>query len=171
MSEFERPSDASAQARPRADVDAGVGVEDLPRIDEHTITIRVDDPMLVWNTLGEVIGRLWRVPSLGTRLLQAEPAIRSGDPLLAGSTLPGFTVVRAEPGKELALGGHHRFSSYALIFRLVAGERHTTLSAETRATFPGAGGRVYRRLVIGTRGHILVVRALLRATRRRAQQR
>ena len=136
MSEFERPSDASAQARPRADVDAGVGVEDLPRIDEHTITIRVDDPMLVWNTLGEVIGRLWRVPSLGTRLLQAEPAIRSGDPLLAGSTLPGFTVVRAEPGKELALGGHHRFSSYALIFRLVAGERHTTLSAETRATFP-----------------------------------
>lgn len=146
-------------------------IEDLPRIDEHTTTIRVDDPERVWNALGEVIDRFWRVPRLGTRLLQAEPAMRSGDPLLAGSTLPGFMVIRAEPGKELALQGHHRFSSYALIFRLVAGERHMTLSAETRAAFPGVSGRVYRGLVIGMRGHILVVRALLRATRRRAERR
>jgi hypothetical protein len=171
MSEFEPPSDAPAQTGPSADVVVGVSTEELPRIDEHATTIRVDDPGLVWNALGEVIGRFWRVPNLGTRILQAEPAARSGDPLIVGSTLPGFAVVRAEPGKELALGGHHRFSSYALIFRLVAGERHTTLSAETRAAFPGVSGRVYRGLVIGTRGHVLVVRALLRATRRRAEGR
>jgi hypothetical protein len=103
-------------------------------------------------------------------LLGVHPGTRSGNPLLAGSTLPGFTVIRAEPGKELALQGHHRFSSYALIFRFVAGEHHTTLSAETRAAFPGVSGRVYRSLVIGTRGHVLVVRSILRATRKRADE-
>jgi hypothetical protein len=160
-------------AQPQEQIDAGAArsAAELPHIDEHTTTIRVDDPGLVWSALEEVIERFWRVPSLSTRLLQAEPATRSGDPLLAGSTLPGFAVVRAEPGKELALQGRHRFSTYALIFRLVAGEDRTTLSAETRATFPGASGRVYRALIIGTRGHILVVRALLRATRRRAERR
>ncbi len=154
--------------------------EELPRIDEHTITIRVNDPGLVWSALGDVLGRS-RIPGLGrsriptagygARLLQVHPGTRSGDPLHTGSTLPGFTVIRAEPGKELALEGHHRFSSYTLIFRLAASEHHTTLSAETRAAFPGVSGRVYRRLVIGTRGHVLVVRALLRATRRRAERR
>lgn len=154
--------------------------EELPRIDEHTITIHVDDPGRVWSALGDVLGRS-RIPGLGrsripttgygARLLRVHPGARSGDPLLAGSTLPGFTVVRAEPGKELALVGHHRFSSYTLIFRLVAGELHTKLSAETRAAFPGISGRVYRGLVIGTRGHVLVVRALLRATCRRAKRR
>jgi len=154
--------------------------EELPHIDEHTTTIRVDDPGPVWSALGDVLGRS-RVPGLGrsripttgygARLLRVHPGTRSGDPLLAGSTLPGFTVIRAEPGKELALAGHHRFSSYALIFRLIAGEHRTTLSAETRAEFPGVSGRVYRGLVIGTHGHVLVVRALLRATRRRAERR
>jgi hypothetical protein len=163
------------------DADTVTSTEELPpRIDEHTITIRVDDPGLVWGALGDVLGRS-RIPGLGrsripttgygSRLLRVHPGIRSGDPLFAGSTLPGFTVVRAEPGKELALAGHHRFSSYALIFRLVAGEHHTTLSAETRAAFPGVSGRVYRGLVIDTRGHVLVVRALLRATCRRAERR
>jgi hypothetical protein len=165
-------------------VNAGTAIDSpadaLPRIDEHTITVRVDDPGRVWSALGEVLGRS-RVPGLGrsripttgygARLLQVQPGTRSGDPLLAGSTLPGFTVIRAEPGKELALTGHHRFSSYALIFRLTASEHRTTLSAETRAEFPGVSGRVYRGLVIGTRGHVLVVCTLLRATRRRAERR
>jgi len=133
------------------DHDRVTSTEELPRIDEHTTMIRVDDPGLVWSALGDVLGRS-RVPGLGrsripttgygARLLRVHPGTRSGDPLLAGSTLPGFTVIRAEPGKELALAGHHRFSSYALIFRLVADEHCTTLSAETRAAFPGvsAGG-------------------------------
>jgi hypothetical protein len=160
-----------AQPQEQINAAAARSAAELPHIDEHTTTIRVDDPEYVWNALGEAIERLWRVPSLGTRLLQAEPAIRSGDPLLAGATLPGFAVLRAEPAEELALQGRHRFSSYALIFRLAKGDRHTMLSAETRAAFPGVSGRVYRGLVIDTRAHVLVVRALLRATRRRAERR
>lgn len=35
--------------------------------------------------------------------------------------------------------------------------------------FPGTAGRGYRTLVIGTRGHVVAVRRLLRATRRRAE--
>jgi hypothetical protein len=168
------------QPQDNIDADMVTSAGELPRIDEHTVTVRVDDPGRVWSALGDVLGRS-RVPGLGrshipttgygARLLQVHPGTRSGDPLLAGSTLPGFMVIRAEHGKELALAGHHRFSSYTLIFRLVAGEHDTTLSAETRAAFPGVSGRVYRGLVIGTHGHELVVRALLWAARRRAERR
>jgi hypothetical protein len=41
--------------------------------------------------------------------------------------------------------------------------------AETRAAFPGLQGRAYRALVIGTRGHVLAVRRLLRAVKARAE--
>jgi hypothetical protein len=45
------------------------------------------------------------------------------------------------------------------------------LSAETRAEFPGRSGSAYRALVIGTRGHVLAVNSILRAVRRRAEER
>jgi hypothetical protein len=164
----------SGGSRSPPDVDAAENAAKLPCIDEHTLTIRVDDPMRTWRALGDVLARS-HVPGFGRshvpRFMRVDPGQRSGDPLHRGSTLPGFTVVRAEPGRELALQGRHRFASYALIFRLAADEHHTTLSAETRAAFPGFGGRVYRGLVIGTRGHVLVVRGLLRAIRSRAEQR
>jgi hypothetical protein len=70
------------------------------------------------------------------------------------------------------LRGRHRFSDYALIFRFEdAGADRTLLSAETRATFPGLAGRVYRTLVIGTRGHVLVTSRLLKAAKRQAEAR
>jgi hypothetical protein len=91
------------KAQGNIDADTVANTEELPRIDEHTTTIRVDDPGLVWNALGDVLARS-RVPGLGrsripttgygARLLQVHPGTRSGDPLLAGSTLPGFTVIR-----------------------------------------------------------------------------
>ena len=60
------------------------------------------------------------------------------------------------------LAGRHRFSSYALIFRLdEIGAHRSRLRAETRATFPGAGRRVYRLLVIGTGGHAVAVGRML----------
>jgi hypothetical protein len=68
--------------------------------------------------------------------------------------------------------GRHRFSRYALVFRIT--ERQDApalLSAETRAEFPGGRGRLYRLLVIGSRGHVLATRSLLRAVRRRAKRR
>jgi hypothetical protein len=71
--------------------DAGVasGETKLSHIDEHAIVIAAGDPGRVWNALGETIERYWRVPNLGVRMLRAEPATRSGDPLITGSTIPG----------------------------------------------------------------------------------
>ena len=69
------------------------------------------------------------------------------------------------------LEGEHRFSRYALIFHLdpLPGGR-SRVRAETRAAFPGLRGRAYRALVIGTRGHVLAVKRLLRAVRARAER-
>jgi hypothetical protein len=92
-------------------------------------------------------------------------------PFAAGSAFPGFHVEVAEPGRELALAGCHRFSDYALTFRFDAldGEE-TRLRAETRAAFPGFKGSVYRTLVIGTRGHVLATNRMLSAIKRRAER-
>lgn len=78
-------------------------------------------------------------------------------------------VTRSVPPAVLALMGRHRYSCYALIFRIVettAGP--VRLSAESRAVFPGRSGSVYRLLVIGTRGHVVATRSILRSVRREA---
>ncbi|MDQ6710077.1 MAG: hypothetical protein M3Z11_05920 [Candidatus Dormibacteraeota bacterium] len=73
------------------------------------------------------------------------------------------------PTMRLALRGAHRFSTYALVFELDAnGATACTLRAQSWAAFPGLAGRAYRALVIGTGGHRLVVRRLLRRAARRA---
>ena len=62
--------------------------------------------------------------------------------------------------------GEHRFSRYALIFRItetLAGP--VRLRAETRAEFPGAGGASTAALVIGTRGHVVAAHSILRRPR------
>jgi hypothetical protein len=85
--------------------------------------------------------------------------------------VPGFVVARSVPPAVLALLGEHRFARYALIFRItetLAGP--VRLSAETRAEFRGRRGRVYRTLVIGTRGHVLATRSILRSVRRAAER-
>jgi hypothetical protein len=71
----------------------------------------------------------------------------------------------------LALEGRHRFSRYALTFRIDdLGDGASRLRAETRAEFPGARGSVYRALVIGTRGHTLATRRMLNSVGRRAER-
>ena len=106
-----------------------------------------------------------------TRLLGVVPARSQGDwrgPLHLGDTLPGFAVAEIHPPERLALRGEHRFSRYALVFELDATDTaRCTLRAQTWAEFPGSAGRVYRALVIGTRGHRVVVRRLLRKVARR----
>jgi hypothetical protein len=90
---------------------------------------------------------------------------------LPGSTIVGFRVERARPPAELALAGRHRFSRYALVFRIDDLPGGTAcLRAESRAEFPGAAGRAYRLLVIGSRGHVLAVRRMLAAVKRRAER-
>jgi hypothetical protein len=99
------------------------------------------------------------------------PGERAGEPGEIGSTVPGFLITRAVPPAVLALMGEHRFSRYALVFRITqtpAGPAR--LSAETRAEFPGRSGSLYRTLVIRTRGHVLAVHSILRSVRRLAER-
>jgi hypothetical protein len=145
----------------------------LPHVDEHSIAIEAM-PDATWDALLRVVEGSFAsgASSKGARLLGCADNAASGPrPLATGSVLPGFHVETAERPRELALSGRHRFSDYALIFRLdEQGEGRTVLRAETRAAFPGLKGRVYRAMVIGTRMHVLVTRRILDATRRSAER-
>jgi hypothetical protein len=88
-----------------------------------------------------------------------------------GSTFAGFHVAHSERPRRWCLDGAHRFSRYALEFRLdeLAPDR-TYLCAETRAVFPGLDGAFYRMLVIGSGGHREAVRRMLLSVKRRAEE-
>ncbi|MFD5117059.1 hypothetical protein ACFWNG_32885 [Streptomyces sp. NPDC058391] len=143
----------------------------LPYIDEHATVIAAgaDD---VWRGLGDTLDRSFSRPGMAlyARLVGSVDRTASGPrPLAEGSTFPGFRVTAAVPGRELVLEGRHHFSSYALIFRLEhIGPGQSRLCAESRAAFPGVAGRCYRALVIGTGGHVVGMRRLLSAIRRRS---
>ncbi|MGI5373969.1 hypothetical protein ACQEV2_06885 [Streptomyces sp. CA-251387] len=140
----------------------------LPFVDEQT-TVVAARPDAVWLELGQMLDRSFaHRRTLGVaRLLGCADRTPSGPrPLAEGSTLRGFRVAVADPARELALVGGHRFSSYALVFHLdETGPGHTRVRAETRASFPGPAGAVYRRLVIGTGGHAVLVRRMLNQLR------
>ena len=156
---------------PMADENAA---QALPHVDEHSIPIDAA-PGVVWDALLRVVEGSFAsgASSRGARLLGCADSVASGPrPLAAGSVLPGFHVETARAPRELAIAGSHRFSSYALIFRLdEEGEGGTILLAETRATFPGLKGRVYRAMVIGTRIHVLVTRRIIGAAKHSAERR
>jgi hypothetical protein len=147
--------------------------ERLPHVDEHA-TIVAADRERTWGSLLHVVEAT--VSSAGApryaRLVGCADTVASGPrPLAAGSAFPGFHVAAAEPPAELALAGSHRFSDYALIFRLEdAGEGRARVRAETRAEFPGLKGGVYRALVIGTRMHVLATRRVLAGVKRNAER-
>jgi hypothetical protein len=145
----------------------------LPHIDEHSSLISAN-PQDTWEAVLRVLEGSFGSAATGrvAHLLGCADTEASGPrPLSTGSTFPGFQVEAAERPAELALAGSHRFSNYALIFRLDERDGgHTLLRAETRADFPGLKGSVYRTLVIGTRGHVLVTRRLLDAAKQRAER-
>jgi hypothetical protein len=138
--------------------------EQLPFLDEHRE--QVDVPAdVAWTALVGVLRR--RLGGAGTlaRVLGCDPV--DGTPGFSGrvgETLPGFRVVDAEPGRRLTLRGKHRFARYALTF-LIDGNQ---LCARSEAAFPGIHGRLYRALLMGTGGHQLVTRGLLRHVARAA---
>lgn len=139
-----------------------VFMEQLPYIDEHSQ--RVDGPAgVVWAALLAVLRRDMGGSASIARMLGCDPARGTaeftGQP---GEAIPGFRVLEAEPGRRLVLRGRHRFSDYALTF-VLDGDR---LSAQTHAAFPGVLGRLYRAAVIGSGGHGVVTRRLLRRVAR-----
>ena len=150
-----------------------VAPDSLPYVDEHSAEIAAP-VAATWDSLLTVAERSFGGDGTAhfARLLGCEDLRASGPrPLAAGSTMPGFHVVVAAPPRELALAGGHRFSRYALVFRVdELDEGRSRLRAETRAEFPGAKGAVYRTLVIRTRIHVLVTRRILAAAKARAER-
>jgi ketosteroid isomerase-like protein len=148
-----------------------VPVDSLPPIDEHGTEIAAD-PDQVWEALAASLPRI-----LNTRrsvrfaqLLGCAFTEARGEPTAIGSTVPGFIVSRSIRPSVLALLGQHRFSRYALVFRIDRlGIGRSRLRAESRAEFPAVRGRAYRALVIGSRAHVLAVRRMLTSIRRRAE--
>jgi hypothetical protein len=154
-------------------------MEQLPYIDEHSIRVGATREQ-VWGALASVLRTDLggATPAWLTRALGLVPAQGRGDwrgTLAVGDALPGFEVAQLRPPERLELRGRHRFSRYALVFELDApapapapSATVCTLRAQTWAEFPGVVGRAYGALVVGTRGHRLVVRRLLRSVARRA---
>lgn len=147
-------------------------LDELTPIDEHRVEIKASADE-VFAALITTVRRWLSRPrsSHFARALGCEQVDVAGDPDQIGSTFPGFLVVRVVKPAVYALEGDHRYAAYGLVFRL---DEHldgtTTLRAETRGDFPGLKGRLYRGLVIGTRGHVLAVLSVLRAVRRRAER-
>lgn len=142
----------------------------LPYLDEHALTIEASREA-VWRSLLAMPDSM--ISGRFARLLGCVDSEASGPrPLTEGSIVPGFRVVTAEVPSELALAGRHHFSDYLLIFRLdeLAPDR-TRLRAESRAVFPGVRGAMYRMLLLGTGGHVLVTRHMLAVVKRNAERR
>jgi len=137
-------------------------VDDLPHVDTHARRI-VASPQEVWSALITVLRGTMRSGGRLIPILGAEPGVASAAfSGQVGDTLPGFRVAEAELGRRLVLCGRHRFSSYRLTFVLDGEE----LRAETHAAFPGFAGKLYRAAVIGSGGHRVLVRRLLKQVAR-----
>jgi hypothetical protein len=116
-------------------------MERLPYIDEHAISIDADRAA-TWSALLRVMCR---------------------DPKDPATVPIGFALDEAKPYERFVLKGRHPFSVYRWVFELADdGPDHTRLSAGTWAAFPGVRGKVYRALVIGSGGHRVVVRLMLK---------
>jgi hypothetical protein len=145
-------------------------LSELPFIDEHATDVEAP-PAATWEALTASSAGAGHLPTAVAQALGCEQTRVAGSPGAVGSTVPGFRVVRAQPPRELALEGRHRFSRYRLTFRVdELAHSRSRLRAETRALFPGLRGSLYRTAVIGTRGHVLATTRILRAIRRRAER-
>lgn len=145
--------------------------KDLPHIDEHVVDIAADSDA-VWTALIRTIKTSLSSSRmrLAARLLRCDPGeLSDWSQPTAGDSLPGFRIAAVQPPSLIVLAGKHRFSEYAFIFRIDETNGGARCSAESRARFPGWRGRLYRAAIIGSRGHQLVVRRMLREIKRTAE--
>jgi hypothetical protein len=150
--------------------------EELPYIDAHTVEVQAPATSawdeIVEHTLRSFGAGMGPLGPYATRLggcayVEAPPPGR-----YVPETIVGFRVARAEQPSLIVLAGEHRFARYSLTLRIepLGSGDASRLTAETRAAFPGARGRVYKRIVIGAGGHVIVVMRMLRSIRRRVEQ-
>ncbi|HEX3224160.1 MAG TPA: hypothetical protein VHR35_16490 [Nocardioides sp.] len=125
---------------------------DLPFVDEHRACLPHPRER-VWSALDRYAARSLRLPPRLALVLGTDPA-------------EGFARTTVRAPERLDLEGRHRFSTYLLRFDLDENGDGTVLRASTYAVFPGLRGRVYRALVIGSGGHAVAVRRMLRAVER-----
>jgi hypothetical protein len=121
-------------------------MERLPYIDEHAITVDTNREE-TWAALLCVMCRDPHNPQ---------------DP---SAVATGFVLDEARPPERFALKGRHPFAVYRLVFALATepgDPARTRVRALTWADFPGIHGKVYRALVIGTGGHRVAVRWMLK---------
>ncbi|MGC1212255.1 MAG: hypothetical protein WA890_13425 [Micromonospora sp.] len=143
--------------------------EHLPFIDEHQVLVSAPAEA-VWRSLTTHLTSRNGGAAALAHLLATEPRRAYGSALEQGTTVPGFAVAEAEPGRLVRLAGHHRFSRYTLTFTLLPRPDGTLLSARTDAAFPGVHGWVYRRLVISSGAHQVLTRRMIRTVGRHAER-
>jgi hypothetical protein len=132
-------------------------VSALPHIDDHDV--RIGAPAdVVFEVLRRYVDSMLSTASghLLARLLGTDPPA-------------GFAVTEVVPSRLLRLAGRHRFARYQLVFELDQARGGTVLRARSYGEFPGLRGRAYRAAVIGTRGHIVATRHILRSIRRQVE--
>ena len=129
----------------------------LPHVDDHEVRIAAP-PDVVFPVLRRYVESSLGAPEghFVARLLGTDPPA-------------GFAVAEEVPGRLVRLAGRHRFSQYQLVFELDDVSGGTVLRARTYAEFPGLHGRFYRAAVIGSGGHVLATRHILRSVRRRCR--
>ena len=148
-----------------------VPIESLPFVDEHYIEIAAS-PDQVWDALVAMLraaseGRPAR-RSRGARLRSYRDARESrrdrlDDPRLRRHPLgPARRAGADGPAPLLALR--------ADLLDPREAERPRPAERGDPRRVPGRRGRAYRGLVIGTRGHVLATKAMLRAVRKRAER-
>ena len=146
-------------------------VESLRRVDTHGFRTSAP-PERVIATVGAIL--LVAFGSRRARLLARVLGCQNRAPtrpfvLEPGAELAGFRVVKTDP-EVVVLAGRHRFSRYGLIFRAGRMAEGTSVSAETKAEFPGILGKIYRVLVISSGAHDRVMRRLMGKLKRRVEE-
>jgi len=136
----------------------------LAPIDEHEADVAAA-PEDVWDAVLDMLRGTFggRGTHTFARLLGCQPLDAAGwDQPGVGTTVTGFRVVDAEAPGLVVVEGNHRFSRYGIAFRIEPTGAGARLRIESRGDFPGLHGRLYRLAVIGSRGHVLAVRRMLR---------